>query len=260
MAKTRSIFIGDVHGCLEELRELLRLLSFDRARDELVLLGDLVDRGPSPVETVRFVRSELTPAGVRVIQGNHCDKLGRWRLRERQFRETGRKNMMMPPSDERRSQWLAFSDEEVAWMTGLPYLIRMAEGSPARGWIAVHAGFLPGVPVERQAPGDMMRIRHVHKASGKMLSLGEDFKDPPDGVVWTERWTGPESVVYGHFVHGLANPRVDEPAPGVLCVGLDTGACFGGRLTAMVLRQGAGPEYVSVSARAQYCKLGGGRF
>jgi len=258
--KKRTIFVGDVHGCLTELRSLLALLSFSPPSDELVLLGDLVDRGPSPVETVRFVRSELVPAGARVIQGNHEDKLGRWRLRERQFAETGRKNMMHPPSDERRAQWLAFSDEEVAWMTGLPYVYRPPEGSPARGWIAGPAGFLPGAPVDRQAPGDMMRIRHVHKDSGKMLALGDDFKDPPDGVVWTERWTGPESVVYGHFVRSLGDPVVEERAPGVLCVGLDTGCCFGGRLTAMVLRPGAAPEYASVPAGAQYCKLGGGRF
>jgi hypothetical protein len=71
-------------------------------------------------------------------------------------------------------------------------------------------------------------------------------------VRWATRWQGPESVLYGHAVYDLATPTRDEPAPGVVCLGLDTGCCFGGRLTAAILPS---LELVQVQARAQYHPL-----
>ena len=63
---------------------------------------------------------------------------------------------------------------------------------------------------------------------------------------WAEAWTGPDSVVYGHFPHDLGAPRRDEPRPGVACVGIDTGCVYGGALTALVLPAG---EIVQVPSR-----------
>ena len=63
----RTLVIGDVHGCLDELRALLVRCSFDGASDRLVLLGDLLDRGPDPVGCVQFAR-EL---GAESVVGNH---------------------------------------------------------------------------------------------------------------------------------------------------------------------------------------------
>jgi hypothetical protein len=72
---------------------------------------------------------------------------------------------------------------------------------------------------------------------------------PPHLSPWATRWPGPESIIYGHHVHGLDEPRVDVPCAGVRCVGLDTGCCYGGRLSALVL---PAEEIVSVQARARY--------
>ena len=63
---------------------------------------------------------------------------------------------------------------------------------------------------------------------------------------WAAAWTGPESVVYGHFPQRLDRPKRDEPAPGVVCLGIDTGCVYGGRLTALVL---PGEEIVQVPSR-----------
>jgi bis(5'-nucleosyl)-tetraphosphatase (symmetrical) len=233
----RTIVVGDVHGCLEELDELLARLQHRKGEDRLVLAGDLVDRGPDPVGVVRRAR-ELGALGVL---GNHEEKHLRFAKHEALVRSRpGYTNPMQAFSPERRREHEALSARDLDYLRSLPVYLRL----DAR-WLVVHGGFLPGRPIDRQKPGMVVRLRRVD-GKGASVSLGSEG---PDAVPWATRWPGPESVIYGHEVHDLANPRRDEPRPGVVCHGIDTGCCFGGRLTALVL---PGEELVQVQARRAY--------
>jgi predicted MPP superfamily phosphohydrolase len=108
----RTILIGDVHGCLEELKELVTQLSLSPS-DCLVFVGDLLDKGPSPAETVRYVRQ----LGALMVLGNHEEKHLRWRKHEDTKRDKPNyKNPMQPLGDLKEAQNAALSDEDVAWL------------------------------------------------------------------------------------------------------------------------------------------------
>jgi hypothetical protein len=235
----RTIVVGDIHGCLLEFQELVDKLQLG-PEDRLVLVGDLMDKGPDPVGCVRFAR-EL---GVLMIQGNHEEKHLRWRRHEdRRVENPKYKNPMNPLGEVKAAQNAALSAEDVAWLRGLPITLRFDN------WLVVHGGLLPGVPLEAQKPDKMIRVRWVD-LEGEYLSLDpEDPRQPEGSRTWMEVYDGTLDVVYGHAAHSLSTPRVDRNGLGAECWGIDTGAAYGGRLTALVLET---REVIQVQARQVY--------
>lgn len=234
----RTIVIGDVHGCLDELDELLARLALVSS-DRLVFLGDLMDRGPDPVGVVRRVR-EL---GAECVYGNHEDKHVRWARHEAERRRRpGYTNPMSSMSEHDARANAALTDDELAWMAALPSWIELD------GFVAVHAGFEPGRPLAAQKRATVCRVRWVND-EGRMKADDDPAVQPASTRRWSELWPGPASVVYGHHVLDLRDPTVDRPAPGVETWGIDTGCCYGGRLSALVLPE---RELVQVDARAAH--------
>lgn len=238
----RTIVVGDVHGCLEELDELLRVVELRAGFDRLVFVGDLLDRGPDPVGAVRRAR-EL---GALSVLGNHEDRHLRWAECEAWNRlHPAERRAARPPSPERLAQHRRLSAGDLAWLGALPHVLRL----DAR-WAVVHGGLSPRRRLDAQSRSDVIRLRLVDPDGRPVPRQRED--PPPAGVFrWATRWPGPESVIYGHHVQGMDDPRVDAPVPGVRCVGLDTGCCYGGKLTALILPS---EEVVSVKARATYAR------
>jgi bis(5'-nucleosyl)-tetraphosphatase (symmetrical) len=272
----RTILVGDLHGCLAEFRELLQRVGYERGVDRLVCLGDFMDRGPDPAGCVKFAREQ----GAEGVQGNHEEKWLRWFKHEAKKAAQAAlgkeyKNPMKSLSEEKVAQGIALSVDDRQWLASLPYTLELGDN-----WIAVHAGFEPGVAFADQEPNTMMRVRYVDK-NGKFKGYREgSLKQPKDTVYWTKQWKGPWDVVYGHAVHSLRNPRLDlfggswldravirtmravglgrwAPRPVGRCYGIDTGCCFGGRLTAMILVSGQEPEFVQVKAARVYCSRRG---
>lgn len=252
MSTHRTICIGDVHGCLTLLEKLLHTLNYDPASDRLVFVGDLIDRGPHPAGVVRLVRKLASEAHVTVMRGNHEDKMLQWFDRVERARTTGKPNHSRPPHPDRLRQWEELSLEDRAWLGSLPLYERVAPG-----WIAVHAGF-EDIPMAEQKADRVMRVRWLNRETGKHIGIDPDSETglvlPAHAVYWMERWRGPENVVYGHAVHSRKTPRVDRPVPGVETWGIDTGACYGGCLTALCLET---KDVTQVSDGQAYARLYG---
>jgi len=123
----RLIVIGDVHGCLNELRALLSALRHRPGLDNLVLTGDIVAKGPASQQVIQLVR-EL---GGWVARGNNDDvalaAYAAWR-----------RGQAVPPQMEFVKAW---TDEDAAYLTQLPFTVRL----PEYGCIVVHAGGLAEV-------------------------------------------------------------------------------------------------------------------
>ena len=227
----RTIIIGDVHGCIDEFNELIQTLSYNKKTDRIILLGDLIDRGPDSVAVVKRAR-ELD---LECVRGNHEHKFLKW------YRSQGSSNDVY----HKREHYTEFSDEDINYISRMDHYIKVEDT------IIVHAGLRPGISLSNQSKDDLYYIRYMD-AGSKFISLKKISKlgkAATGAHFWTEFWTGPESIVYGHNVHSFDTPLIEEVAPGVMCYGLDTGCCFGGHLSALILET---KEIVQVKAKRVY--------
>lgn len=241
------IAIGDLHGCIEEFEELLRKIQYNAKYMRIVLLGDLIDRGPDSVGCVRLARQLQFES----IMGNHEDKHLRWRRHEQKHKSSGKPNPMHKLSYDKQIVQQSLSEEDFSWMSSLPLKLQLLNNL----W-AVHGGCTPRFKLSEQPPNQIIRMRYLD-CNGTPRSLGENFSQPPDTKYWAEMWNGPESIVYGHCVHDLKVPRIDDHGE-YKCVGIDTGCVFGGMLTGAIFKPLANDnfeiEFAQVAAKAQYYK------
>jgi hypothetical protein len=232
----RTIVVGDVHGCLRELTALLEKVE-PAPGDALWFAGDLVNRGPDSGGVVRLVRQ----LGARLVKGNHDHHHVRWRRQLLARAADPRLPAPPRPSDGFLAAHASLSDADLAFLAAAPDVAPLS-----RHWVLVHAGLRPGRPLDD--PDRPRTLRYLDRRTGKRVSLEDHEAAPGESLHWSERWEGPWRVVYGH--HALP-----EPAVGPLTWGIDTGAVYGGRLTALVLHQlgpDARPELVHVRAARAY--------
>jgi len=254
------LLVGDIHGCLEEFEELLRTAEYNRERDRLVLLGDLVDRGPDPVGVVRRAR-EL---GAESVLGNHEEKHLRFRRHEaKKATNAGYKNPMKPFTDQRLKEHLAYSEADWAYIEAMPITIQLPGN-----WLAVHAGLENGIPFEKQRADKMIRVRYVDD-KGSMKAISSDTNQPNGTRQWAEVCEEPRHIAYGHMALNMAKPVFGRfvQAAGFAAhaeghddltwyrAALDTACCFGGTLSALILSADGvltvPPEEATVSAKAK---------
>lgn len=214
----RLITIGDIHGCHEEFAELLSLLEL-KPDDRLILLGDLVNRGPDSHSVIELARAHRAIS----LLGNH-------ELRLLNYRRT-RDLKYIKEHDLETFDQLRPDD----WTYLEKMLLTYEE--PALNLVLVHGGFLPGQPWQRQPAEVVTRIQVIDRD-------GQPRKraDAPDAPFWADLWNGPPYVIYGH-----------TPRPEIYklkwSLGLDTACVMGGHLTAFILPE---KRFVQVKARQRY--------
>lgn len=237
---SRRIFVGDIQGCRAELEDLLEELRFDPAVDRLEPAGDLVNRGPDSLGTLRLLRS-LDATGVL---GNHDLHLLRSAAGTRELRAKDTLDEVLAAPDR---------EELLEWLAAKPF-VRVWEDV-----LLVHAGLHPGWadPVARLAganplvPGDDVdfatRVRYCD-AEGQRPARD----DPPPGAPfrpWYEHLSpaarAGRRVVFGHWASQGLLVRPDV-------IGLDSGCVWGGKLSAWIAEE---DRIVQVPARRAYAEI-----
>lgn len=227
--RKRIIFIGDVHGHFDELTALLEKIGYNSTNDRLILLGDLVDRGPKSKEVVTWARTN----NVECVRGNHDQRYLDIRKKIKWHEENpGQTKPSILKNKEKMNLFHTLSEEDLNWIASLPIFIRI----PEIRTIAVHAGIEPGVEPEKCDINTMMHIRFLfEKGKPAFLDRERGFITPEHSYFWADKYNLDWNVVYGHHVWNMTSIKQHEGYYGHICYGIDTGVCFGGRLTAMIV-------------------------
>jgi protein phosphatase len=231
--------VGDVHGCIEELLELLSALGyFVELRDgqyavrppegrKLIFLGDLVDRGPGTPEVLRLVSSLVQAGQAFCVAGNHDIKLVK-ALRGRDVKLTHGLADSIRQLEKESSE---FRQEMAKFLDGLISHYVFDDGK----LVVAHAGLKESM--QGRGSGAVREFALFGETTGETDEFGL-----PVRYNWAADYRGKGLVVYGH---------TPQPEPLWLnnTVNIDTGCAFGGSLTALRYPE---KEIVSVRARATY--------
>jgi protein phosphatase len=233
--------IGDVHGCADELEDLLGKLGFEKTDDayshpagrKAVFVGDLVDRGPRVLDVLSIVRSMVKFGSALCVPGNHDMKLLK-KLYGRDVQITHGLAQTLAEID-------ALPDD-----VREPYCRSLAEFLDS---LVSHYVFDDGRLVVAHAG---MKEEMQGRGSGRVRDFalyGETTGETdefglPVRCNWAAEYRGSAMVVYGHT-------PVPEPEWLNRTVNVDTGCVFGGKLTAVRYPE---REFVSVPARRTYCE------
>lgn len=207
--------IGDVHGCRSELETLLGRLGYrDGTHPEgrtAVFVGDLVDRGPDSPGVLRLVMDMVASGDALCVPGNHENKLGRW-LKGRKVQHT---HGLAETVEQFEKEDDAFRARVREFVDGLVSHYVLDGGK----LVVCHAG-LP----EKYHGRTSGRVRS-HALYGETTGETDEF-GLPVRYPWAEDYRGRAAVVYGH-----------TPVPNTSWINnticLDTGAVFGGKMTAL---------------------------
>lgn len=211
--------IGDVHGCADELDELLYKLG---GKNKVVFLGDLCDRGPKNLEVLEIVMRMVKSGEAHAILGNHDDKLRRW-LKSKVKGEEPRVKLahgLKKTVDELETQSMEKLREIYQFLSGLPWRLSLVP----KKLIAVHAAC-----PEKHQWGYTKKDRSVALyglTTGRTLANGY-----PERLDWAKDYEGEATVVHGHVVHPTVRVGGANGSSKVWCI--DTGCVFGGHLTAL---------------------------
>ena len=196
LSKPRKIVIGDVHGCYLELIMLLNKAGYNPTQDDLIFVGDLVNRGPDSKKVIDFIKAQNAVS----ILGNHeYYLLESTRLGEHQ------QNVY-------QQMKLAFKeefDELIDYLKTWPLYLEFDD------YIVVHAGIDINKSIDKTSPSFLVQVREIKNANG-------------DSQAWFQDYNGEKTIIFGHWAKlgGLIRSNL---------IGLDLACVYGGSLRAVIL-------------------------
>lgn len=212
-AEKRIIFVGDVHGCNEELEELIALCGYKPEEDRLIFLGDVFNRGPGSLKVFLNMKNWQAES----VLGNH----------EMAILNSSR-------AGDTSSKWYHKIHDEFG-----EYYNEMLEAIESwplfieeKDFIALHGGIIPG--------------KQLHEMSEKEITTLRMWKDPANENAparpWYHYYQGEKPVIFGHWAK---QEGIDEPN----AIGIDTGCVYGKALTALIWPE---KKRVTVPAKKVY--------
>ncbi len=238
--------IGDVHGCFDELKELLEEMGYavEPGEDPIrrwdvtppegrtaVFVGDLVDRGPASPDALALAMGMVERGQALCVSGNHEAKLGR-ALAGRKVKPT---HGLAETLEQLDAETPEFRAAVKGFVDGLVSHYMLADGALC----VAHAGL--SEELQGRASGKVRSFALYGDVSGERDAAGLPIRRD-----WARTYRGSTTVVYGHT-------PVERAAwvQNTMC--LDTGCVFGGSLTALRWPEG---EVVSVPAAQAWADLG----
>lgn len=230
----KAVVIGDVHGCLPELLSLLQKLNDDGYGEHMpVFVGDFADRGPSNAGTLELIADMVDQGRALAVRGNHDDKLLRYLKGSNVKLGHGLQQTVNQIETNYNAKEL--KEKLLKFLGGLPLYLTLDGGK----LVVSHAGIDDSM-IGQSDNGVVRSFCLYGKTTGRKLENGF-----PERIDWAKERVVTDAspfIVYGH--HATAEPYLINKTAMV-----DTGACFGGDLSAYVYPEG---KIVSVPAYAQY--------
>ncbi len=220
------VIYGDVHGCLEEWEKLRKMIpenSFE------ISVGDILDKGPYPVEALRYARKNR----IFSIMGNHEYKHIR--------KHWGRKVNL---DKNQQKVYSKLKNKDFDFIESMPFFLKLNK------LIIVHAGITNKIYLSNPPLNIMtllLFLRDVDE-NGKFLPLKHNN---PKAKYWADVYNGHEGfAIYGH------NP-FKKPKKNKFSIGIDTGCVYGNKLTAYTFKNTLKPwegEIIQVNAKQKYAQ------
>ena len=246
----RNIIIGDVHGCLDELKELINKLELV-STDHLFFIGDLIDKGPDSVGVVKYVYELSKLYSTVLILGNHEEKFLRF---IQHINDASGIEKEMTGIDKFHDLYKKLNDEELRFLKDAYYCLHL----PDLNALILHAGVLPNSPITLPASYGYNTDLSAHQkktlsllnktrfisSSGKFIARDQESNQD---FFWAEIYDGRWGHIYfGHQPFVQLGPKQFTNATGI-----DNGCVFGGWLTAVEISTD-GVRYISIPANKNY--------
>ncbi len=212
LEKNRTIIIGDIHGCYDEFKELLLKVNYNPENDRLISVGDLVHKGPKSWKVLKFFYKNK----LEVVLGNH----------DAHFLNFLKGNSSSYPDGEKILLKCKLSKSKlINWISSWPTYIEASD------FIVVHAALNPAKEnFLKTSTTDMISARYYNVKTAEMIENSKKYSQ--NVIPWYHAFDcqklNNKKVIFGHWAQPLARFFKNFRC-------LDTGCCYGGALTCLIL-------------------------